>query len=91
LTTQRFQGMTVIVDTNKRITIGGNSEPAALVELRAIGGLKSPHGTKVVEALTKLIHEELKLPTDRFYINLFDLDPQMVGFKGELRFVAMNQ
>jgi hypothetical protein len=80
-----FQGFTVIVDTNKRLTVAGTHEPAAFVELRAIGGLKgAEEGPAVVETLTKLIHKELNLPTDRFFINLVNLESDMVAHKGVL-------
>jgi hypothetical protein len=94
------------VDTNKNLTIGGSDEPAALIELRSIGGLKGPNGKIVVENLTQLVVSELKLPIEmfgnllgmtslqiafRFYINLFDLDPELVAYKGELRSVTMSR
>lgn len=55
----------MILDTNQQLTIGGSDEPAALIELRSIGGLRGQNGPIVVEALTKLIQDELKLPIER--------------------------
>lgn len=57
--------MTVLVETEKQLTIGGSDEPAALIELRSIGGLKGQNGPIVVEALTNLIQNELNLPIER--------------------------
>jgi hypothetical protein len=54
-----------MVNTNKRLTLGGSSEPAALIELRSIGGLKGPNAAVVVEKLTKFIQSELNLPIEK--------------------------
>jgi len=86
-----MQNVTVLVNSGVQLTIGGSDEPAAFVELRAIGGLKGPNATKVVETLTNLIEIGLSLPKDRFYINLVDLDPELVAYKGELRSVTLNR
>ncbi|KAI6233007.1 Macrophage migration inhibitory factor [Aphelenchoides fujianensis] len=72
------QFVLVSVSPNPLLTLGGTSDPAALVEIRSIGGVRGENAQKVVTSLTDLIHEHLKVEAARVFVHLVDLDPSTV-------------
>ena len=73
--------MTNVV-ARSRITLGGSFGPACLVEIKSIGGLGGDVPTRLTEAICKLLHEALGVPTNRIYVVFADIPANMWGFDG---------
>ncbi|KAI6178243.1 hypothetical protein M3Y98_00479600 [Aphelenchoides besseyi] len=81
----------VSVSPDRILTMGGTNEPAAHVELRAIGGIRGQMTENLIVELTNFVSTELKIAVDRFIIHLYDSDPELVGFNGQQRSKAIQK
>lgn len=72
----------VQVIPNQSLSFGGSDAPAALIELRSIGGLNKSTNNKIASVLTKKITELFGIPPDRFYIEFNDLKADCVSYEG---------
>jgi len=83
--------VTVFVNTNSNyancITVasfGGSQDPCAIVELQSIGSFSDAAKTNQLAAsLTNVIHQELGIPKNRFYIRFTELKASHVAFNGQ--------
>jgi phenylpyruvate tautomerase PptA (4-oxalocrotonate tautomerase family) len=62
--------------------MAGKPGPAALVDIRGIGGLTKPVNAKLAEAFCALLKKELGIAPDRVYLNFADIAAQNWGWKG---------
>jgi phenylpyruvate tautomerase PptA (4-oxalocrotonate tautomerase family) len=60
----------------------GSAEPAAFMELRAIG-LPAKKTSDLSRVLCELVESELGIPKDRVFINFSDVPPELWGWNGE--------
>jgi len=61
----------------------GSDAPAAFLELKSIG-LPTGRTRKLSEALSKLLHDHLGIPSDRVYVTFHDLAAENWGWKGDV-------
>uniref|UniRef100_A0A915CXU6 L-dopachrome isomerase n=1 Tax=Ditylenchus dipsaci TaxID=166011 RepID=A0A915CXU6_9BILA len=72
----------VFVKPDSPASFGGSQEPCAFIELQSIGGFGSKTN-QIADSLTTFIHNELKIDTDRFYINFVDLKASNLAHNGQ--------
>jgi phenylpyruvate tautomerase PptA (4-oxalocrotonate tautomerase family) len=74
--------MTCLV-SRSRMTFAGSPDPACLVEIKSIGGLGGDRAKRLTEAVCKLVHDALGVPTSRIYIVFADVPAPLWGFDGK--------
>ena len=58
---------------SRQACMAGTTDPAAFVDIRAIGGLNKTVNADLSERLCNLLEEKLSVPTDRVYITFTDV------------------
>jgi phenylpyruvate tautomerase len=76
------QYMMVSLEPASAIMFAGSTEPAAFLELKAIG-FPVAKANELSRLLCELIESELGIRKDRIYINFADIPPNMWGWNGE--------
>ena len=76
------QYMMVSVTPNSPMTFAGTSDPAALVELNAIG-LPATRTAELSGMLCQLLESGGGVPSDRVYINFNDVPRHLWGWNGQ--------
>ena len=71
----------VSLELNRQMFFAGSAEPAAFLELRAIG-LPVEKTGDLSRLLCELIHTELGVAKDRIFINFADVSPSLWGWNG---------
>ena len=71
----------VSLEHNPNMLFGGDGAPLAYLELKSIG-LPGGRTVEFSAALCQLIHETLKIPQERIYIEFTDTERQMWGWNG---------
>lgn len=74
--------MMVSIETEQPILFAGTSQPAAFIDLKAIG-LPVAKTAQLSAALCDLAKTGLAIPTERIYINFTDVPPHLWGWNGE--------
>lgn len=74
--------MMVTLETEYPILFAGTSEPAAFMDLKAIG-LPAAKTSPLCAVLCDLAKTGLAIPADRVYINFADVPPNLWGWNGE--------
>jgi phenylpyruvate tautomerase len=72
----------ISLESSSAILFAGSAEPAAFLELRAIG-LPVKKTNNLSRVLCELVESELGIPKERVFINFSDLPPNMWGWNGE--------
>jgi phenylpyruvate tautomerase len=65
------------------MTFAGSFDPSCLVEIKSIGGLGGDRAKQLTEAVCKLVHVALGVPTNRIYIVFADVPAPLWGFDGK--------
>src|SRR5579864_1223263 len=74
--------MMVSLETEHSIMFAGTSEPAALMDLKAIG-LPAGKTAQLSALLCELAKSDLDVAGERVYINFADVPPNLWGWNGE--------
>jgi phenylpyruvate tautomerase len=74
--------MMVILETERPILFAGTSEPAAFMDLKAIG-LPANKTAQLSASLCELAQACISVPAGRVYINFADVPPNLWGWNGE--------
>lgn len=74
--------MMVILETEQPLMFAGNNEPAAFMDLKAIG-LPASKTAQLSALLCELAKSDLGIAGDRVYINFADVPPNLWGWNGE--------
>jgi phenylpyruvate tautomerase len=74
--------MMVSLETEQPILFGGASEPAAFMDLKAIG-LPAGKTAQLSAVLCELAKSDLGISGERVYINFADVPPNLWGWNGE--------
>ncbi len=64
------------------ILMSGNSDDAAFVDVRSIGGLTAAVNRKLSEKICKLLTDSLGVPQKRIYLNFSDVEAGNWGWDG---------
>lgn len=51
----------------------GNDEPCAMIRLKSIGKVDAQHNPTTASVLTQTVSQELKIPADRIFMNIDDV------------------
>ncbi len=70
------------VDT-QHMLMSGKTGPAALAEVRSIGGLNGKVNRQISSRLTELLRTTLGISPDRVYLNFLDVPAGDWGWRGE--------
>jgi phenylpyruvate tautomerase PptA (4-oxalocrotonate tautomerase family) len=73
----------VALEDNTPMVFAGSDDPAAFLELRAIGLPKNKHG-QLCKVLGELVSRHLGVPSERIFINFADIPPGNWGWKGDM-------
>ncbi|CAI9737628.1 Hypothetical predicted protein [Octopus vulgaris] len=73
---------TICVHPDLIMSHGGSDDPCASVYVASIGKLGPDVNKDHSANIGSFIHETLKIPMDRFYIQFNDLLPSNVGYNG---------
>lgn len=65
-----------------RMAFGGSFEPACAVEIKSIGGLAGGAAGRLVASVSKLVHEALRVPSNRIYVVCTDVPAALWGLDG---------
>ena len=71
----------VSLSGGKRLWFAGSSDPAIFAELRSIG-LEASEAPRLSEALCELLANELKVPSERIYLNFPETPRDRWGWNG---------
>ena len=63
--------------------MSGKSGPAALVEVRSIGGLRPSVNQQLSRKVCALLEQSLGIPSERVFLNFTDVPPTSWGWRGE--------
>ena len=63
--------------------MSGKTGPAALVEVRSIGGLNPAVNRQIARQVCDLLAQSLAIPSDRVFLNFTDVPPSDWGWRGE--------
>lgn len=72
--------MQLIVEDCVFMTLGGDDSPAAMLELRAIGGLSHPVCKNFSRLVCEILKERQKISPERVYINFMEFDASKWGW-----------
>ena len=72
----------VALEDNTPMVFAGSDDPAAFLELRAIGLPKNKHGV-LCKVLDELVSRHLGVPSERIFMNFVDIPPSDWGWKGD--------
>lgn len=72
----------VVFEPGACMAFAGTTEPAAFIELRALG-LPQDKTSALAASLCRLVGDELKIAPARIFINFFDLLPHLWGWNGD--------
>ncbi|HUK81061.1 MAG TPA: phenylpyruvate tautomerase MIF-related protein [Verrucomicrobiae bacterium] len=72
----------VSFEPSNAMLFAGSAEPAAFLELRAIG-FPADRTDDLSRLLCELVQSELDIPKDRVFINFADVPPNRWGWNGE--------
>lgn len=72
----------IALEDNTPMVFAGGDDPAAFLELRAIGLPEKGTGP-LCRALGDLVGKHLGVPFDRIFVNFADVPPAHWGWKGE--------
>jgi phenylpyruvate tautomerase PptA (4-oxalocrotonate tautomerase family) len=72
----------VTLEAGRPMLLAGNAEPAAFLELRAIG-LPANKTGELSRVLCDLVESELGVPRERVFINFADIPANLWGWNGE--------
>lgn len=72
----------VTLEAGRPMLLAGSAEPAAFLELRAIG-LPVKKTAELSHALCDLVESELGVPRERIFINFADIPAHLWGWNGE--------
>ncbi len=64
------------------IVMGGVSGPAALVDIRSIGGLTGEANRELSAKICAFLEKELDIPPGRVYLNFTDISAPNWGYNG---------
>ncbi|KAI8816631.1 macrophage migration inhibitory factor-like protein [Fimicolochytrium jonesii] len=74
--------MVVNINENATLAFGGSQEPAAIVEVKSIGGLTKENNKEISAQIQPLLEKHLKVPAYRYYIFFSHFDAEDVGYAG---------
>jgi phenylpyruvate tautomerase len=74
--------MMVTLETEQAMLFAGTSEPAAFMDLKAIG-LPANKTAQLSASLCDLAKTGLGIPAERVYVNFTDVPPNLWGWNGE--------
>ena len=77
LTGKPEQYVMTILETNSKMTFGGNSDPSCYVEVKSIGALNQ---SLMSESFCEIISSFTTIPSDRIYIEFEDVKASNWGF-----------
>jgi phenylpyruvate tautomerase PptA (4-oxalocrotonate tautomerase family) len=63
--------------------MSGKPGPAALVEVRSIGGLGPDVNQQIARKVCDLLEQALAIPPERVFLNFTDVAPENWGWRGE--------
>ena len=72
----------VALEDNSPMTFAGSDDPAAFLELRAIG-LPMKKNRQLCKVLGELVSQHLGVPSERIFVNFADIPPSDWGWKGD--------
>ena len=73
--------MQVILEENAHIMFAGDdSEPSAMLEVRALGGLGHPVCVEFSKLVCRVLREQLGIAPERVYINYMEFTPDKWGW-----------
>ena len=72
----------VALEDNTPMVFAGSDDPAAFLELRAIG-LPMKSTRQLSKVLCKLVSKHLGVPSGRIFVNFADVPPSQWGWKGD--------
>ena len=72
----------VALEDNTPMMFAGSDDPAAFLELRAIGLPAKKHG-QLCKVLGELVSRHLGVPSERIFMNFADIPPGNWGWKGD--------
>ena len=72
----------VVLEDNTPMAFAGSDDPAAFLELRAIGLPIKKHG-QLSKVLGELINRHLGVSPERIFLNFADIPPSSWGWKGD--------
>jgi phenylpyruvate tautomerase len=72
-----------VIEDDAVISFSGEISPAAIVEVRSIGGLNSTVNNELATKITACLQEQLGVDPARIYINFFDVPRTDWAWKGK--------
>ena len=72
----------MVVCESEAIALGGSREPAAFLDVRAIGGLDEDTNAELTRALCDLLHDTAGIATDRVFATFTDVPRTDWGWDG---------
>ncbi len=70
------------VQDNVAMTMGGQSDPCALVTVKSIGGLSKTVNQKLAAQIGEMLEKELAIAPDRVYLTFAEFAPTHWGWNG---------
>ncbi|MBF0225875.1 MAG: hypothetical protein HQK76_10510 [Desulfobacterales bacterium] len=74
------QFMMVSLSPNITMTLSGNTDPTAFVQLKSIG-LAKDKCPELSKKICEFFEQDFKIPSDRIYIEFKNIDGKMFGWK----------
>jgi phenylpyruvate tautomerase len=71
----------VSLQSGQSLVFGGNSAPAAYVQLKSIG-LEASQCPDLAQAISEMLEARLSLPPDRVYIEFHSIDRALFAWNG---------
>ena len=72
----------VVFEPGACLAFAGTTEPAAFIELRALG-LPQDKTSALATSLCRLVGDELKIAPARIFLNFLDVPPHLWGWNGD--------
>ena len=72
----------MVVFEKASLIMGGHDAPAALIQVRSIGGLSPDINRKLSDTISRILNSELGLPKERIYINFIEFERADWGWNG---------
>ncbi|NWT83430.1 MIF factor, partial [Lanius ludovicianus] len=74
------QYVAIQISPNQMMIFGGSTDPCAMCFLYSIGKIGEQENKVYSNLLCDLLIKQLKIPSDRFFISIFDISPGNVGW-----------
>ena len=80
-----------VINTGTTMTMAGSDDPCACIKIASIGAVTPDMNKVTCTQLTELVSAEYKIDKARVFIDMYDVDSNMIGLGGQMFDVILGK